>query len=80
MYFAPLLAKPEPGVSQPAQTNLSCALPPPTPESPSLLLNIASRLVLAGEGIWDCFGVFRGDIWALTEQGPPKVVRMSRFC
>jgi hypothetical protein len=20
------------------------------------------------------------DIWALTEQGPPKFVRMSRFC
>ena len=41
---------------------------------------LVGRLVLAGEGIWDCFGVFRGDIWALTEQGPPKVVRMSRFC
>jgi hypothetical protein len=34
-----------------------------------------SRLVLAGEGIWDCFGVFRGDIWALTEQGP-----LQRLC
>jgi hypothetical protein len=31
-------------------------------------------------GVWDLFGVFRGDIWALTEQGPPKFVGMSRFC
>ncbi|NDG70254.1 MAG: hypothetical protein EBY32_02930 [Proteobacteria bacterium] len=44
------------------------------------LEGMGRSLHLAGEGIWDCFGVFRGDIWALTEQGPPKVVRMSRFC
>jgi hypothetical protein len=30
-------------------------------------------------GVWDLFGVFRGDIWALTEQGPPKVASVSRF-
>lgn len=24
-------------------------------------------------GVWDLFGVFRGDISALTEQGPPRV-------
>jgi hypothetical protein len=37
------------------------------------------RAIFWRGGVWDLFGVFRGDIWALTEQGPPKVACGSTF-